>query len=128
MNKYRAIPTVIDGIKFASRSEAARYVHLKALQAAQKISNLKLQPTFTITLSGEKICKVKLDFSYVENNRWVYEDVKGMDNALSKLKRKLVEAQHNITVILIKNGVKVLPPGYADGAVTGYTARTRGKK
>jgi len=33
-------------------------------------------------------------------HRWVYEDVKGKDNALSRLKRKLAEAIYKIKVDL----------------------------
>jgi hypothetical protein len=40
-NKYRAQPVVIDGIRFASKKEGARYLELKLLERAGKIKNEK---------------------------------------------------------------------------------------
>lgn len=101
MTKYRAVRTEADGIVFASKREARRYQELRLLQRAGQIRNLALQPTYTITINGEVICKVILDFQYEENGQTVIEDSKGMDNPLSRLKRKLVEAQYGIKVRLV---------------------------
>lgn len=103
-SKYKAIPTIVDGIRFKSKGEARRYSQLRLLEKAGKISGLACHPFFTITLNSIKICKVELDFSYFDRDLkdMVFEDYKGCDNALSKLKRKLVEALHNIKVTLIK--------------------------
>lgn len=103
MNKYRAIRTEVDGHTFPSRREATRYQQLKILQQAGKIARLQLQPAFDIYINDIKICKVILDFSYwdLEKRRPVYEDSKGIDNALSKLKRKMVEAAHDIRVTVV---------------------------
>jgi len=103
MNKYRAIRTEVDGHSFPSRREATRYQQLKVLQNAGKIARLQLQPVFKIFLNDLPICKVILDFSYwdLEKKHPVYEDSKGVDNPLSKLKRKLVEAQEGIVVTVV---------------------------
>lgn len=102
--KYRAIPTSVDGIRFKSKGEAARYGQLKLLEKNNKINYLTCHPAFIITIRNIKICKVELDFSYLDLERmcFIYEDFKGCDNPLSKLKRKLVEASHNITVTLVR--------------------------
>lgn len=132
MSKYGAIVTYIDGIRFASKAEADRYQQLKILLDNGYIQNLKLHPSYLITIATHKICHVILDFAYVENNKWIYEDVKGCDTAISRLKRKLVEAQHGIKVTLIKkpkkSKIRKLPAGFADGAGYGCTAKPRGKK
>jgi hypothetical protein len=103
MSKYKATPTIIDGITFHSKREAKRYAFLKLLEAAKEILHLTLQPTYQITLNDKPICKVKLDFKYFDKklDAWVIEDSKGYDNPVSKLKRKLVEAGHNIKVTIV---------------------------
>lgn len=101
-NKYRAQKTTIDGITFHSKGEAERYQQLKLLERGKAISNLELQPSYPITHSGVKICTVKLDFRYTDNatGREIVEDFKGYDNAMSKLKRKLVKAFYGVEVTL----------------------------
>lgn len=102
-NKYKAKKTVIDGYTFASGLEARRYNELKLLLRAGAIRDLEMHPVFPITINGHHICKVILDFKYLdmERNETVYEDTKGVMTALSSLKRKLVEAQESIKVRLV---------------------------
>ena len=101
-NKFRAKPTVVDGIRFDSKRESQHYTYLKSLVAAGEISDLALQPSYDIVINGQKICKVKLDFSYMKDGEFIVEDVKGMDTPMSRLKRKLVKACHDIDVVIIK--------------------------
>jgi hypothetical protein len=102
-NKYRAIRTEVDGVIFDSKREAHRYLSLKILQKGGKIRDLELQPTYRIEINGVPVCKVKLDFRYWDNEQGmqVVEDSKGVDNAVSKLKRKMVLAQHGVEVRLV---------------------------
>jgi beta-xylosidase len=119
-HKYRAVPTVIDGIRFASKKEAARYCDLKMLEKAKQIRKLELQPVYplfahtrTITERGKmhyeavKVATYKGDFRYevkglsaCENERWhaVVEDVKGFKTPVYRLKKKWVEAQYGIEI------------------------------
>lgn len=101
-NKYGAKKTEVDGIIFDSRKEAARYEQLLSLQKEGKISELKLQPAYKITINDKLVCKVILDFEFLDHATGAYitEDVKGRDNAVSKLKRKLVFAAHGVEVRL----------------------------
>ena len=48
MNKFGAKQTEIDGITFASKHEAERYVELKYMERAHLISDLQLQRVFTL--------------------------------------------------------------------------------
>jgi len=82
MNKYRNKKTIIDGIKFDSKKEAARYQELKLMEKAGIIHDLELQPEFSIL---PKICwnqrtlrerKYRADFKYIEHGAQVVEDVK----------------------------------------------------
>lgn len=101
--KYRSIPTTIDGIRFSSKKEANRYQSLKCLLNAGEIDGIILQPSYPITINGKHICKVNLDFRYTDmkTGKQIIEDVKGYDNPLSKLKRKLVQAQYGIEVVIV---------------------------
>ena len=107
-NKYGAKKVTIDGIRFDSKMEAKRYGELRLMAVAGKIAMLKVHPVFFITVENISVCKVILDFQYYAPTTLrnygnpVYEDVKGKDNALSRLKRKLVEAQYGIKVSVVK--------------------------
>ena len=97
-NKYRAIKTIVDGIKFDSKKEAMRYVQLKLLVKSGVISGLKLQPRFDITINDCKCGFYKADFEYIENNKTVIEDVKGMKTPVYNLKKKLIKAIYGIEI------------------------------
>lgn len=96
-NKYGNIKTVIDGIKFDSKRESERYLELKLLEKAGEISDLKLQPRFILQhgfkYNGKTIRAITYtaDFQYKEkeNKREVVEDVKGVETAVFKIKKKM---------------------------------------
>ena len=46
--KYHNTPVEVDGIRFDSKAEAARYVQLKALRAAGRILWFTRQPSFLL--------------------------------------------------------------------------------
>ena len=74
--------------------EHKRYLELKLLLKARLIEGLEAHPKFTAIVNEQKICVVELDFRYFDKtkNKTIYEDVKGMDTPMSKLKRKLLKA------------------------------------
>lgn len=104
MNKYRNIKTVIDGITFASKAEAWRYLELMALKKAMVISDLVLQPKWAMKVNGVKICSYVADFAYREKgNFWlIVEDVKGIKTPVYRLKKKLMKAIHGIDIKEVK--------------------------
>ena len=100
-SKYRAIPTVLDGIRFASKGEARRYAELRLLERAGEISCLTLQPSFVLQekftdAAGVKHRAIKYvgDFKYLENGRTVVEDFKGMETQAFRIKSKLFRAMY----------------------------------
>ena len=97
-NKFRAIPTWVDGRRFASKKEARRYSELKLLLEAGKISGLEMQKPFSLDVNGVHICDYRADFDYWENGQWVVNDVKGMKTREYILKRRLMLAIHNIAI------------------------------
>lgn len=100
MNKYRNKKVIIDGKEFDSIQESKRYKELKLLLKAGKISNLELQPRFLLQESfrknGKTFRKIEYiaDFQYIENEKTIVEDVKGMLTDVFKIKHKLFEKKY----------------------------------
>lgn len=107
-NKYRNTKTIVDGIEFDSRKEAARYKELKLLEAAGEIYNLERQvkfvliptqrePDFVGVRGGikkgkviEKECSYLADFVYIRDGEVIVEDTKGIRTKDYIIKRKLM--------------------------------------
>ena len=100
MTKYRAKPTTIDGIRFASKAEARRYQELKLLERAGEIHNLETHPKYTLVVNDQVICTYTADFRYEENGEVIVEDVKSRPTMTYsyKLKKKLMKAIYNIDI------------------------------
>lgn len=100
MNKYRAVKTIIDGIKFDSKKEGRRYQDLKILEKSGHVKDLELQPRYDLIINGVKCGFYKADFRYIDTTRniLIVEDVKGMLTPVYRLKKKLMKAIHNIDI------------------------------
>lgn len=102
MSKYNNKFTVIDGIKFDSKLEAARYSELKLLEKAKIIKDLRMQVEYELIpayfKNGKKIPAIKYlaDFVYYDNEKKkvIVEDVKGMKTDVYKLKKKIFEYKY----------------------------------
>ena len=105
MSKYRAVKTVVDGHKFASKKEAHRYGELLLLQRAGKIENLELQVSFILSCNGRPLlyrserykngrkAKYIADFGYdIPGGKAVIEDTKGKRTEIYLLKRAIMES------------------------------------
>ena len=94
--KYRSKSIEIDGIKFASKMEGARYSKLKEMERENKISDLELQPSFVLQESFTRDKKkyrpivYVADFKYKMGDKIIVEDVKGFKTPAYKLKKKLL--------------------------------------
>lgn len=87
-HKYKAQRTEVDGVKFASKSEAARYHYLKAEQAAGRLIFFLMQ--VRIDIPGGYY---RLDFlEFWADGDMVWLDVKGFETEGFKIKRRAVEA------------------------------------
>ena len=102
-HKYGAIPTVINGIRFASKAEARRYQELALLEKNHLITNLELQPSYQISINNKKICRYIADFRYTTPDGVEHiEDVKGIETPMFKLKRKLMKACLDLEIEIVK--------------------------
>lgn len=112
-----------NGIVFDSKKEAQRYIELRLLERAGKISNLELQKAFELIPAQyetsadfytrgknkgerkkgkciEKAVIYKADFCYVDENGYtVVEDVKGIKTKDYIIKRKLMLFVHGIKIV-----------------------------
>ena len=108
-NKYGAQVTTVDGVRFDSKREAARYLELKVLLRGGAISALELQPKYPIQVV-ELTDRASLvdcgayhaDFRYVDEvtGELVVEDVKTPVTSTTayRLRKRLIEAIHGITI------------------------------
>mgnify|MGYP001175539608 CR=1 FL=1 len=102
-SKYRNKKVVIDGRKFDSKAEGARYVELKRQEEAGLIFNLQCQVPFALEIAGVLICKYVADFVYLnEHASRVVEDVKGVRTDVYSIKAKLMKAIYGVAVQEVK--------------------------
>jgi hypothetical protein len=96
-NKYHAVKTQIDGYTFDSKAEGERYLELKSWSQQGKISAIEVHPRFLLQEGGNGMRPIYYvaDFKYLdENSNPVIEDVKGVETAVFKLKKKLFQARY----------------------------------
>jgi len=92
-SKYQNKPVELNGIRFASQREAARYSELRLLERAKDISLLRLQVRHPLRVNGRLICTYVSDFEYYGNGTGlIVEDAKGVKTPVYKLKKKLMKA------------------------------------
>jgi len=117
-NKFHARRTMVDGIKFPSRAQAARYVELRIEEEKGFIDSLNAHPmTHKLAVNGGLIGTYTPDFVYRHGVEWVTEDVKG--GPVSRdvpLRLKLMEWCHGIKVQIVKM------PDEKVGALLGFAA------
>lgn len=110
MSKYNNSKHEVDGILFASKKEANRYVQLKGMQDIGQISELELQKKYCIIPAQRdpdtgKVIRAThyiADFVYRKDGALVVEDVKGFRGGTAynvfRIKQKLMLYVHGIKV------------------------------
>lgn len=105
--KYRNAPAERAGIKFDSKKEARRYDELMAMLQSGIITDLRLQPQFTlqesyVTETGERIRAIRYtaDFSYRFGGKLVVEDVKSTATRTKEYlrNRKMMRSKFGIDI------------------------------
>lgn len=111
-NKYHAVPVTIDGRRFASRKEAARFLELRLLEKAGAIADLECQPVFPLhvlelwrsgaPLQITTIGRYTADFRYCDctSGEIVIEDVKSSATRTEAygLRKRLAEVIHGVCI------------------------------
>lgn len=103
-NKYGAIPTTLDGIRFASKREASYYAELKRRADLGEVYEVQLQPRFSFVHNGVLIGTYKPDFMFwdaiAHRNRVV--DVKGVETREFRTNLRMMRAFHKIEVEVVR--------------------------
>ena len=94
-HKFRAIPTELDGIKFASRKEAKRYRELRLLEKSGELLFFLRQVPFHLPGNVKYVCDF---FCFWKDGNITIEDVKGIKMPMYVLKKKQVEAIYPIQI------------------------------
>lgn len=96
--KYRAIPTEVDGFRFASKKEAAYFSRLKMLKMAGEVSYFLMQVPFHLPGKTKYIC----DFMVVyPDGRIEYIDVKGVSTPVFKIKKRQTEELYPVEIVVV---------------------------
>jgi len=102
MNKYRAKKTMYNGVVYDSIAESQRALNLDLYIKAKEVDRWQRQVKFSVDVNGKHICNYFLDFKvWWSDGSITFEDVKGVETPVFKLKKKLVEAIYNIKITLI---------------------------
>lgn len=97
-NKYNSRRVEIDGFKFHSIAEGEYYKKLVLRKKAGEIKTFFMQVPIYLGKANRYI----VDFMVIENDgRASYDDVKGYETALFKLKRNIIEEVHGIKINVI---------------------------
>lgn len=110
--KYHAKVQFVDGIRFASKKEAARYHELKLMQLAGQIEGLRCQPEYPlhimelfrsqteIQIRTVGVYRPDFDYTDLRTGEFVVEDTKSDPTKTEayRLRKKIAEAVHGIFV------------------------------
>lgn len=105
LGKYNNRGFRLDGMFFHSEAEGNRYMQLRLLEQAGRITRIERQVPYQIQIDGIHICTYNADFRYFildpqgGTQAIVIEDVKGQRTHEFILKKKLVEAKHKVRII-----------------------------
>lgn len=101
-SKYRNQKVATEEGTFDSKREYARWNELKLMQQAGLISALEHHKRIPLEVNGKPICDYIADFVYYENGAEVWEDFKGMQTDVFRLKKKLIHAVYGKEVKITK--------------------------
>jgi hypothetical protein len=101
-NKYGAIRTYVEmiGRTFDSKAEASRARELALLERAGRITDLEYQVSFV--LYEKPRVSITIDFRYLDGEKSVLEDVKGVLTRDFRTKLAWLEEKYGLEVRLVK--------------------------
>ncbi len=95
---------VESAIRFSSKREAERFVLLALERERGAITDLELQPQYTLSVIDKHgtrhiIGRYIADFRYRREGQLICEDAKGMKTAIYSWKKHHCEIEHGITIL-----------------------------
>lgn len=105
--KYHNTPQTYNGYNYQSKKEANRAAELDMLLKAGEIKGWERQYKLELMMNGYRLCNYYMDFRVLNNDGTeTWEEVKGFETPLWKLKWKITEAQYGddpkIKLVVIK--------------------------
>lgn len=92
-NKFGAIKTVFDGVTYDSKLEASFAAMVDILYKTGEVVKIERQYKIPMVVNGKLVCRHEVDFKLTWKNGAVsYEEVKGKETAVYKLKKHLLDA------------------------------------
>lgn len=97
-SKFGNVATTINGVRFHSKKEAARFGELQWLERQEEITGLERQVPYDLDVNGVHVTRYIADFRYRENGAEVVEDSKGFRTVEYQLKKRLLLACFGIAI------------------------------
>lgn len=94
----RARHRIVDKIRFKNSYQADRYMELKALERAGKITGLEAMKRIPLVVNGMRVETYTATFSYKRDGQWILVDANELSD-LTRLKHRLVKALLGVEVI-----------------------------
>lgn len=104
-DKLGKLARTCDGIVFDSVAEMRHYAELCLMKKAGNVIKFRRQERIHLFVNGSHVCDIVPDFTvrYADERGWVFEEVKGAETAIWKLKLKLFKAVYpNSKYVVIK--------------------------
>lgn len=98
-SKFRNQPVRTAEGYFASKKEHRDWCNLKLREQAGEITLLQRQVRFKLAHNGTHICDYIADAVYFEGQKRVVFDSKGFETDVFKIKKALMKALLNVTVV-----------------------------
>jgi len=98
ISKYRNVPTVVDGIRFASKKEARQDAKLLLRQQHGQIRELRRQVPYPFVINGIEVAEYIADWTYWEGDAHIVHDAKGRRTDVYKLKKRLLLALYGVEI------------------------------
>ena len=97
-HKYRAVTTVVDGVKYASKKEAQYAHNLRLAKQAGVVIGWTRQHPFHFKCGTKYVC----DFSvWYADGHHEFVEVKGMETQVWKIKMKMMEEEYPWAEIVV---------------------------
>lgn len=103
-SKYNAQSTVVDGVHFPSKLEAAVWCQLLFLRKLGEFTNILRYPS--IKLPGGVVWKADFKVFNAVDDRWEIHEAKGLATSDYRVKRKLYEEFGTMPLIVWKGSYK----------------------
>ena len=97
-HKFKAVPTSIDGIRFASKKEASYFAFLTNQKNAGKVLFFLRQVPFHLPGGVKYVADFQVFYS---DGSVQFIDVKGYQTSEFKMKKKMVEDLYPVEIVIV---------------------------